>query len=59
LEPLLADEAGVGELKERFDRRSGQESLGWKRKDGSGFEPIARIFREFCSMDGVDLEKID
>lgn len=59
LGPLLADETGVGELKERFDRRSGQESLERKRKDDFGFEPIAKIYQEFCTMHEVDLDKID
>jgi hypothetical protein len=46
-------------LKERFDRRSGRESLERKRKDDFGFEPIAKIYQEFCSMHEVDLDKID
>lgn len=56
---LIADETGVGELKERFDRRSGQESLERKRKDDFGFKPVAKIFQEFCAMHEVDLDKVD
>jgi REP element-mobilizing transposase RayT len=57
--PVMADETGVGVLKERFERRSGQESLERKRKDDFGFEPIAKIYQEFCAMHEVDLDKID
>ena len=59
LGPVLADEAGVGILKERFERRSGQESLERKRKDDFGFEPIARIYQEFCALHEVDADQID
>jgi hypothetical protein len=59
LGPLLADETGVGELKERFNRRTGNESLERERKDDFGFEPVARIYQEFCAMHEVDLDKID
>jgi hypothetical protein len=56
---LLADEDGVGALKNRFDRRSGQESRERKRKDDFGFEPVARIYQEFCSEYKIDLDKVD
>lgn len=59
LGPVLADETGIGVLQERFERRSGQESLERKRKDDFGFEPIAKIYQEFCSMHEVDLDQID
>lgn len=59
LGPVLADEAGVGVLQERFERRSGQESLERKRKDDFGFEPIAKIYQEFCALHEVDLDQVD
>jgi len=59
LGPVLADETGVGVLQERFERRSGQESLERKRKDDFGFDPIAKIYQEFCAMHEVDLDQID
>jgi len=59
LGPILADEAEVGVFKERFERRSGQESLERKRKEDFGFEPIGKIYQEFCAMHEVDLDQID
>jgi REP element-mobilizing transposase RayT len=59
LGPVLADETEIGVLQERFERRSGQESLERKRKDDFGFEPIAKIYQEFCAMHEVDLDQID
>ena len=59
LGPLLADEAGVGVLKERFERRSERESEERKRKDDFGFEPVAKIYHEFYAKYKVDLEKVD
>jgi REP element-mobilizing transposase RayT len=59
LGPVLAEETGVGELKERFDRRSGLEGHERKRKDDFGFESVEKICREFYSKYKVDLEKND
>ncbi len=59
LGPLLADAEGVGPLEEKFERRSGEESMERKRKNDFGFEPIERIYQEFCKMHKVDLERID
>ena len=56
---LLADENGVGLLEEKFERRSGEESLERKRKDDLGFEPLQKIYQEFEQMHEVDLDKID
>ena len=56
---LLADENGVGLLAEKFERRSGEESLERKRKDDLGFEPIQKIYQEFEQMHEIDLDKID
>jgi hypothetical protein len=30
-----------------------------KRKDDFGFEPVAKIYQEFCSEYKVDLDKVD
>jgi putative transposase len=59
LGPLLADEDGVGELQERFERRAGQESRERKRKDDFGFEPVEKVYQEFCARHKVDLDKVD
>lgn len=57
--PVLAQEDGIGVLKERFERRSGRESLERKRKDDDGFEPVARIYQEFCERNGIKPDRID
>lgn len=44
-------------MKERFDRRSGQESLERKRKDDFGFEPIAKL-PEFAGVEMNSLESL-
>lgn len=59
LGPLLANEEGVGALRERFERRAGQESQQRKRKDDFGFEPVEKIYQEFCARHKVDLYKVD
>jgi len=59
LGPLLADADGVGPLEEKFERRSGKESRERKRKNDFGFEPIEKIYQEFCKMHRIDLERID
>jgi hypothetical protein len=59
LGPVLAEAYAVGELLERFDRRSGPESRERKRKDDFGFEPLAKIYQEFCSEYEIDLNEFD
>lgn len=55
---LLADENGIGLLAEKFDRRSGKESLERKRKDDFGFEPVEKIYQEIARMYKVDWERL-
>jgi REP element-mobilizing transposase RayT len=56
LGPLLGEETEFGELKERYDRRSGSEGREKKRKDDFGFEPVEKICREFYLKHKIDLE---
>lgn len=56
---LLADEDGAGAVQEKFERRTGQDSQERKRKDDFGFEPVEKIYQEFCARYKVDLDKVD
>jgi REP element-mobilizing transposase RayT len=56
---LLADENGIGLLEEKFERRSGEESLERKRKDDLRFEPLQKVYQEFEQMHDIDLDQID
>jgi len=56
---VIATEEGLPVMRERFDRRSGRESVERKRGDDFGFEPIAKIFQEFSGKYDLDTEKLD
>lgn len=44
---VMATEEGLSEMRMRFERRNGRESMERKRVDDCGFEPLARIYQEF------------
>jgi len=56
---VIAVEEGLPVMRERFDRRSGRESVERKRGDDFGFEPIVKIFQEFSETNGLDKDKIN
>jgi hypothetical protein len=35
------------------------ESRERKRKDDFGFEPVEKVYREFCARHNVDLDKVN
>ena len=44
---------------EKFDCRSGKESIESKRFDDKYFEPVQKVFYEFKNMHGIETDEID
>ncbi len=56
---IIGGEDFVGEALEKFNRRSGKESLERKRIDDKYYEPVEKVFFEFEKKHHMKTDKID
>jgi len=56
---IIGDEEFIKKAKEKFDRRSGKESVERKRIDDKYFDPVEKIIMEFEKLHEIKINKID
>lgn len=56
---IIGGEEFTFKAMDKFDRRSGNESMESKRFDDKYFEPVQKVFYEFENMHGIEIDKID
>lgn len=56
---IIGGEEFAFKAMEKFDRRSGKESIESKRFDDKYFEPVHKVFYEFKNMHGIEIDEID